>query len=119
MAYAVQEDPYHLGRAAIKPPVAIQGIEQIKNFLYHMQTDTDKGKMLEIVYAWAQHQTGWNNPILDDVTSEFPYFGARWLEFLRNYLKKINNTIEVSKGPSYCLQQYGDVHLMPKIIKSQ
>eukprot|EP00957_Ditylum_brightwellii_P037990 2873365-Ditylum_brightwellii.AAC.1 len=60
--------------------------------------------MLEIAYAWAQHQTGWNTLILDDVTTALPHFEARWLKSLRNYLKKINSTIEVCKDPSYPLQ---------------
>eukprot|EP00957_Ditylum_brightwellii_P189462 14421311-Ditylum_brightwellii.AAC.1 len=69
MAYAIWECPYHLGGAAIISLVNIQGIEQIKNFLHHMQTDTGIGEMLEVSYAWAQHQTGWSTPILDDVTT--------------------------------------------------
>eukprot|EP00957_Ditylum_brightwellii_P000299 23895-Ditylum_brightwellii.AAC.1 len=56
--------------------------------------------MLEIAYAWAQHQTGWNAPILDDIKTTLPHF-------------------EVSKDPSYSLQQYGDAHLMPKLIEPQ
>eukprot|EP00957_Ditylum_brightwellii_P028271 2135274-Ditylum_brightwellii.AAC.1 len=116
MAYVIHEDPYNLGGAAITSLVDIQGIEQIKNFLCHMKTDSDIGKMLEIAYAWAQYQTGWNIPILDDIKMPLPHFEARWLKSLQNYLKEINATIEVCKDPSYPLQWYGDVHLMPKII---
>eukprot|EP00957_Ditylum_brightwellii_P186556 14203802-Ditylum_brightwellii.AAC.1 len=66
----------------------------------------DIGKMLEIAYAWAQHHTGWNTPLLDGVMTALPHFEASWLKSLRNYLKKINATIEVCKVPSYHLQQY-------------
>eukprot|EP00957_Ditylum_brightwellii_P092667 7056287-Ditylum_brightwellii.AAC.1 len=57
MAYAICEGPYNLGGAAITSLVDTRGIEQIKNFICHMQTDMDIGKMLKIAYAWAQHQT--------------------------------------------------------------
>eukprot|EP00957_Ditylum_brightwellii_P145711 11095306-Ditylum_brightwellii.AAC.1 len=101
MAYAIWEGLYHQGRAAIISFVKIQGIEQIPNFLCHIQTDIDIERMLEIAYAWAQYQTGWNTPNLDDVKTALPHFEARWLKSLRNYSKKINATIEVSKDPSY------------------
>eukprot|EP00957_Ditylum_brightwellii_P015061 1136258-Ditylum_brightwellii.AAC.1 len=104
MAYAIWEGPHHLGGAAITSFIDIQGVEQIKNFLYHMQRDTDIGKMPEIAYVWVQHQTGWNTPILDGVKTALPHFEARWLKSLRKYSKKINTTIEVSKDPSYPLQ---------------
>eukprot|EP00957_Ditylum_brightwellii_P170824 13001967-Ditylum_brightwellii.AAC.1 len=60
--------------------------------------------MLEIAYVWAQHQTDWNTPILDDVATALPHLEARWLKSLRNYLKKNNAAIEVCKDPSYPLQ---------------
>eukprot|EP00957_Ditylum_brightwellii_P088261 6723904-Ditylum_brightwellii.AAC.1 len=57
MVYAIQEGPYHLGRVVMASFINIQGLEQINNFLHHIQTDTDVERMLEIAYAWAQHQT--------------------------------------------------------------
>eukprot|EP00957_Ditylum_brightwellii_P095232 7253510-Ditylum_brightwellii.AAC.1 len=73
MAYAICEGPYNLGGAAIMSLVDIQDI----------------GKMLEIAYAWAQRQTGWNTPILDDVMTALPRFEARQLRSLQNYLKRL------------------------------
>eukprot|EP00957_Ditylum_brightwellii_P073167 5561854-Ditylum_brightwellii.AAC.1 len=77
MAYAIREGPVNDGGAAITSIIDIQGIEQIKNFLCHMRTDRDVSKMLKIVYEWAQHQSGWGMPILEDVTSDIPHLEAR------------------------------------------
>eukprot|EP00957_Ditylum_brightwellii_P169839 12927336-Ditylum_brightwellii.AAC.1 len=66
MAYAIREGPVNYGGAAITSIVNIQGIEQIKKFLCHMHTDSNVHKMLEIAYEWAQHQSGWDMPILED-----------------------------------------------------
>eukprot|EP00957_Ditylum_brightwellii_P182546 13905814-Ditylum_brightwellii.AAC.1 len=62
---------------------------------------------------------GWDTPILEDVTSDLPHLEVRWLKSLRDYIKKIDASIEIYRGISYPLQRYGDVHLMPKIIQSQ
>eukprot|EP00957_Ditylum_brightwellii_P110476 8425397-Ditylum_brightwellii.AAC.1 len=114
MAYVFQEGPYCLGGAAIMSLVDIQGIKQIKNFLCHMRMDSDIGIILEIAYAWAQHQIGLNVSILDGIITPLPNVEARWLKSLQKDLKKIYTTIEVCKDPSYQLHWYGDVHLMPK-----
>eukprot|EP00957_Ditylum_brightwellii_P135685 10347662-Ditylum_brightwellii.AAC.1 len=82
MAYVIHEGPYHLGGAAIMSLVDIQGIEQIKSFFHHTRMDSDIGNMLEIAYEWAQHQIGWNVPILDGVATPLPHFEARWLKSL-------------------------------------
>eukprot|EP00957_Ditylum_brightwellii_P193644 14746425-Ditylum_brightwellii.AAC.1 len=75
--------------------------------------------MLEIAYEWAQHQSGWDTPILEDVTIDIPHLESRWLQSLREYLENINTSIENYRDISYPLQRYGDVHLMPEIIQSQ
>eukprot|EP00957_Ditylum_brightwellii_P201282 15324923-Ditylum_brightwellii.AAC.1 len=108
MTYISCEGPYNFSGTVLASLVNIQAIELIKNFLQHTQTDTDIGKMLEITYAWAQYQTDWNTPVLDDVMTALLHAEARWLKYLRNYLKKINTTIGVCKDPSYLLQCYGD-----------
>eukprot|EP00957_Ditylum_brightwellii_P122127 9313934-Ditylum_brightwellii.AAC.1 len=95
MAYAIREGPVNYGGAAITSIVNIQ----------------------EIAYEWAQHQLGWDTPILEDVTSDLPHLEERWLKLLREYLKKIDASIEIYRDMSYPLQKYGDVHLMPKIIQ--
>eukprot|EP00957_Ditylum_brightwellii_P065934 5000072-Ditylum_brightwellii.AAC.1 len=73
MAYAIREGLVNYGGAVITSIVDIQGIEQMKNFLHHMPTESNVSKMLEIVYKWAQHQSGWDMPILEDITIDTPH----------------------------------------------
>eukprot|EP00957_Ditylum_brightwellii_P162451 12370569-Ditylum_brightwellii.AAC.1 len=60
--------------------------------------------MLETAYEWAQHQSGWDTPILEGVTIDIPHLEARWLKSLRKYLKKIDASIEICRDISYPLQ---------------
>eukprot|EP00957_Ditylum_brightwellii_P016273 1224128-Ditylum_brightwellii.AAC.1 len=105
MACIIHKGPYHYGGAAITSIVDIQGIEQIKNFLPHIQAPGNARTLLHITYRWAQHQTGWHLPILEAVDDYLPHFEARWLKSLRDYLNKIQASIKIHLNPVYPLQQ--------------
>eukprot|EP00957_Ditylum_brightwellii_P040723 3082392-Ditylum_brightwellii.AAC.1 len=47
---------------------------------------------------------GWDMPILDDTTIDLPHPEARCLKSLREYLKKIDASIEIYRDTSYPLQ---------------
>eukprot|EP00957_Ditylum_brightwellii_P133652 10189666-Ditylum_brightwellii.AAC.1 len=76
MVHMIREGPYQYGGAAITSMVGIQGIEHIKNFIQHIRTPGDAGDLVNIAYRWAQHQTGWHLPILEDVTENLLHFEA-------------------------------------------
>eukprot|EP00957_Ditylum_brightwellii_P051314 3890617-Ditylum_brightwellii.AAC.1 len=82
MVHVICKGPYQYGGAAITSMVDIQGIEQIKNFIQHIQTTGNAGDLVHIAYRWAQYQTRWHLPILEDVTENLPHFKARWLKSL-------------------------------------
>eukprot|EP00957_Ditylum_brightwellii_P173133 13180742-Ditylum_brightwellii.AAC.1 len=76
MAHVICRGPYQYGGEAITSTVDIQGIEQIKNFIRHIRTPGNAGDSVHIDYRWAQHQTGWHLPILEDVTDNLSHFEA-------------------------------------------
>eukprot|EP00957_Ditylum_brightwellii_P167182 12726444-Ditylum_brightwellii.AAC.1 len=76
MVHVICKGPYQYGGAVITYMVDIQDIEQIKNFIRHIQTPGNAGDLVHITYRWAQHQTGWHLPILEDVADNLPHFEA-------------------------------------------
>eukprot|EP00957_Ditylum_brightwellii_P000756 59851-Ditylum_brightwellii.AAC.1 len=60
--------------------IDVQGTEQVKNFLGHIRSDIQATQLVKIAVVWAQHQCGWHESILTNVTTVLPHFGARWLQ---------------------------------------
>eukprot|EP00957_Ditylum_brightwellii_P072376 5500915-Ditylum_brightwellii.AAC.1 len=58
MAYAITEGLFKYGGVAIMSIIDIQ------------------------VYEWAQHQSGWDTQILEDVTSDLLHLEAKWVKSL-------------------------------------
>eukprot|EP00957_Ditylum_brightwellii_P176242 13419551-Ditylum_brightwellii.AAC.1 len=42
--------------------------------------DRKATQLVMIAVAWAQHQCGWHESILTNVTTILPHFEARWLQ---------------------------------------
>ena len=82
MAKVIRGSPKSTAGVSITPLIGIQGSEQVKNFLRHMQSDSQAQKLLVIACSWTQHQCGWHTSILEDVGSCLPHFEAQWLKAL-------------------------------------
>eukprot|EP00957_Ditylum_brightwellii_P017767 1338038-Ditylum_brightwellii.AAC.1 len=48
-------------------------------FLRHTQSDSQATQLVKIAFMWAQHQCGWHESILTNVTTVLPHFEAQWL----------------------------------------
>eukprot|EP00957_Ditylum_brightwellii_P035096 2660865-Ditylum_brightwellii.AAC.1 len=95
MDKVILDSPYDLTGAAFTTLVHLQGVEQIKNFLRHLWSDSNTSWLLRILIGWAQHQTGWHESILHKVETPHPHFEAKWIKSLCKYLVKIPATIEI------------------------
>jgi hypothetical protein len=58
MAKVIREGPFEFGGSAFTTLPNVQGIEQIKNFLWHSRSHSNANKLLCIACSWDQHQTG-------------------------------------------------------------
>eukprot|EP00957_Ditylum_brightwellii_P058644 4447688-Ditylum_brightwellii.AAC.1 len=74
MANVIREGPFKLEGSAFTTLPNVQGIEQIKNVLWHSQSHSNANKLLCIMCSWAQHQTGWHTSIFDGVKTPLPHF---------------------------------------------
>ena len=86
-----------------------QGYGQIKMFMKLWRSPTSQaGKLLRVAVSWAQHGVGTSAEILQDVTTQWPHFEAKWLKSLRQYLCDIGgeillaNTSIPHKRINYC-----------------
>eukprot|EP00957_Ditylum_brightwellii_P032406 2455549-Ditylum_brightwellii.AAC.1 len=74
MVKVIRDEPYDLAGAAFTTLVHVQGTEQIKNFLQHSWSDNSTSWLLRILLSWAQHQTGWQESILQEVDTPLSHF---------------------------------------------
>ena len=74
-----------------------QGYGQLKMFLKLWRSPASQaGKLLSVTVSWAQYGVGTSNPILQDVSSQWPHFKAKWLKSLRQYPRNIGGQISLS-----------------------
>ena len=69
-----------------------QGYGQVKTFMKLWRSPSSQaGKLLRVAVSWAQHGVGTSAEILQDVTTRWPHFKAKWLKSLRQYLRDFKN----------------------------
>ena len=66
--------------------------------------------------SWAQHCVGTSTPALQDVTTKWPHFKAKWLNSLRNYLQDIGGQIQLHQHGVCKLQRVNDEFIMNEAI---
>eukprot|EP00957_Ditylum_brightwellii_P157860 12015782-Ditylum_brightwellii.AAC.1 len=64
MAKAIRDGPESIAGISVTRLSDVQGSEQVKNLLRHMQSNSQAQKLLVIACSWAQHQCKWNKSIL-------------------------------------------------------
>ena len=97
-----------------------QGYGQLKMFLKLWRSpDTQAGKLLQITVSWAQDGVGSCTPILQDVTTQWPHFEAKWLKSLRQYLRDIGGQLCLSETYIPALQRKKDSFLMDLVLASK
>eukprot|EP00957_Ditylum_brightwellii_P117727 8981021-Ditylum_brightwellii.AAC.1 len=97
MEKVIREGPVEFGGSSFTTLPNVQGIEQIKNFLWHSQSQSNANKLLCIACSWAQHQTGWHTSIFHDAKTPLPHFESQWLKSMQKYLAKIEAQLEMTE----------------------
>jgi hypothetical protein len=112
--------PHFLGGAGFFHLYDDQGYGQIRLFMKFWRSPSSKpGKLLRIVFAWAQRCAGIGTSILEDVSTELPHLEAKWFASLRKFLKAVNGTIQICDPPIPPLQRQNDEFLMDVAIRSK
>jgi hypothetical protein len=115
---AVIFGPTHLAGAGFTPLYLLQGEGQILQFLKYWRTDTPTSRLLRIAVSWCQFQAGTSTPILTNVTTHLPHLESRWIPSLRQFLCRIQASIELDLTYIPPKQRIHDEHIMDHVISS-
>jgi hypothetical protein len=110
--------PIRFGGCGFFPLFLIQGEGQILQFLTHWRTDTTAGNLLRISISWVQLHLGISWFFLADTTTPLPHIPGRWLKSLRDFLSRIDGTLEVDDYFLPPTQRANDVYLMDLVLAS-
>lgn len=113
----------HMARAVIYAPMCyaggefipwylLQGEGQILNFIKHWRTDTMISKALRITLSWAQWQSGYSLPLLEQVHTSIPHLECRWLKSLRSFLAAIDSQIVTNQSFVSRKETLHDIYIM-------
>jgi hypothetical protein len=111
--------PLEYGGASFRHLYVQQGIGQVTSFLRHWRQDSVTGKLLRCALAWIHMTAGVSQSILVDVHSEMPHLESKWIASLRQFLSKIDATIEVDDPGISPPQRIHDSYLMDHILQSK
>ena len=77
-ARAILQGPKELGGGGFVPLQVVAGTGYVTHFLKHWRTPTeDAGKIIRIVMAWTQYQSGVSYPILQRTDTNLPHIQGR------------------------------------------
>ena len=111
--------PHRLGGANFRHLYDQQGLGQLTLFLRNWRQNSEAGKLLKCVVAWAQYTTGMATPILETPAVALPHLEAKWLKSLRQYLRDTNAAIQVDSTGQPQLERKHDGYIMECIVQSQ
>ena len=111
--------PHRLGGANFRHLYDQQGLGQLTLFLRNWRQNSEAGKLLKCVVAWAQYTTGMATPILETPAVALPHLEAKWLKSLRQYLRDTNAAIQVDSTGLPQLERKHDGYIMECIVQSQ
>jgi hypothetical protein len=86
--------------------------------LKHWRTDTDAGNLLHIALSWAQLHVGTSVFFLTDTKTPLPHLPSHWLRSLRQFLARIDGSIELDHYFLPPIQRDRDVYIMDMILQS-
>ena len=92
----ILSQPLLLGGGGFVPFYAVAGSGYVTHFLKHWRTPTeDAGKIICIVMAWSQYQSGVSYLILQQTSTPLPHIQGRCIPAIRQYLNDIGGTIQI------------------------
>jgi hypothetical protein len=96
----------------------IQGSGQILQLLKHLRIQSPFQKMWLIALHWAQLQSGFHIPLLQDPMVPAPHLESLYISSLREFLSSINGSIVTEHSYTIPLQQVRDQAIMDGVIAS-
>jgi hypothetical protein len=97
----------------------IQGSGQILQLLKHVRVQSPFQKMWLIALHWAQLQSGFHTPLLQDPTIPAPDLEGLYIPNLREILASINGSIVTEHSYTIPLQRIHDKAIMEVVIASK
>eukprot|EP00980_Cylindrotheca_fusiformis_P024905 scaffold12690_cov177-Cylindrotheca_fusiformis.AAC.2 len=119
MSCAIRYGPVSMGGVGLVQFKTIQGTGQMMNFLKHWRSYTYVGSLLRCTLAWAQMNAGIGTPLLMTPSLTLSYFESTFLQYLREYLAKINCQIEVDTPYIPPTQREDDEYIMEVAIATR
>jgi hypothetical protein len=96
----------------------IQGSGQILQCLKHLQTPLVVQRLWLIALHWAQLQSGFQKPILEDPNTPIPHLESQYIHSIRQFLQSINGSIHTDIPYTVPFQQVRDQSLMEIVVQS-
>jgi hypothetical protein len=95
-----------------------QGSGQILQLLKHLRIQSPFQKIWLIALHWAQLQSGFHTPLLQDPTVSTPHLESLYISSLREFLALINRSIITEHSYTILLQRVHDRAIMDVVIAS-
>jgi hypothetical protein len=96
----------------------IQGSGQILQLLKHLRVQSPFQRMWLITLHWAQLQSGFHTPLLQDPMVPAPHLEGLYITSLREFLASINGSIVPKHSYTIPLQQVHNRAIMDVVIAS-
>jgi hypothetical protein len=106
------------GGVNMHQPKDIQGSGQIFQLLKHLRIQSPFQKMWLIALHWAQLQSGFHTPLLQDPTVPAPHLEGLYIMSLREFLASIKGSIVTEHSYTIPLQRVHDRAIMDVVISS-
>ena len=117
MPTSVMYGPVEMEGAGMSDIYTEQGVGSIQQFIGNIRTGSDLGEMMKIVLSNLQLWAGTVKPILENTAVALPYLPDSWITGIRNFLAKIDGTIEISDTWVPAFPRIGDRCIMDDILK--
>jgi hypothetical protein len=115
---AVRYGPIKFGGVNMHQLKDIQGSGQILQLLKHLRFQSPFQKMWLIALHWAQLQSGFHIPLLQDPTVPVPHLEGLYITSLREFLASINGSIVTEHSYTIPLQRVQEQAIMDVVIAS-
>jgi hypothetical protein len=116
---AVRYGPTRFGGVNMHQLKDIQGSGQILQLLKHLRIQSPFQKMWLIALHWAQLQSGFHIPLLQDPMVPAPHLESLYITSLREFLSSINGSIVTEHSYTTPLQRVHDRAIMDDVIASK
>ena len=105
---AVRYGPTKFGGVNMHQLKDIQGSGQILQLLKHLRVQSPFQKMWLIALHWAQLQSGFHTPLLQDPKAPAPHLESLYISSLREFLASINGSIVTEHSYTIPMQRVHD-----------